>query len=73
MSYLIDDLPGLGGGGVAQDRGGALLADEEAVLEGRHRAREPGGSAPSTAASLGSETIRIGSHPFPARRQTASS
>jgi hypothetical protein len=35
MSDLVDDLARLGCGVVAPDRGGALLADDETVLEGR--------------------------------------
>ena len=39
---VIDDLLGLPGHVVAPDRRGALLADDVAVLEGRHRPVDPG-------------------------------
>ena len=39
---VADDLLRLAGRVVAPDHGGALLADDEAVLEGRHRPVEPG-------------------------------
>jgi hypothetical protein len=39
---VSDDLLGLGGRVVTPDRGLALVADDEAVLEGGHRPVEPG-------------------------------
>ncbi len=50
VGHVIDDLPGLIGRVIAPDRGGTLLADDEAVLEGSHR---PAGSAARSPAHRG--------------------